>query len=207
MAITSDQKYRSFLAELSQVNDLIDRENFAEARAMGLKLRGAAAAAGIRSFHLQWSLAIACDYLGDFEMAFEAIREAVALDPLAIPGWKSFGIIVDHMRTALASPERAPDDGTTPRLYALLVSANEASIGCHLAMARYLQHTGHIEDARRILEAVTTLNPASAEAWLQLARVARAQGDADQARQAEMQATGLADGPALPFGHPGIARA
>jgi len=97
------------------------------------------------------------------------------------------------------------DDPEVPRLYALLLEAGEADLASHLAMVRFEVATGRLVEARTRVEAVTRLFPAR-EAWLLLARVARAQGDLDVAVKAETEAaTAVARDPL--FGVVGQAKA
>jgi len=88
-----------------------------------------------------WGLAVVCDGLGEFESAMAHIKEALEIDPLAIPYQRSFATIVDRIRRVLGEESRDPEDPTTPRLYQLLVESGEGDVGSHLAMARYLRHT------------------------------------------------------------------
>lgn len=206
MSIQSDEKVRSLLSDLTRVSDLIDREAYVEAREAALKLRAACVAHGLRSAHVEWNLAIACDYAGDYELAFEAIREAVRLDPVAGPMWNSFRIIVEHMRRAVSDP-KDDDEEKVGRLYELLVHANEATTPCHLAYARHLHAIGRLQESLRVLEALTTLNPANAEAWELLATVRRESGDEDGARRAQAEGAVVGDGLAIPFAVSARARA
>jgi len=183
-----DDPWRRQLHDLSRVRDLVDEGEFAKACEAALKLRGACAAAGIRSGYVAYNVAIACDLVNDLEAAFENIREAVALDPVSLPFRRSYAVIVERLRSALADPGRAADDPSTPRLYRMLAEADEATNTCHLAMARYQRAAGRPEQARRLLEAVVVLSPAFADGWRELAVLGRELGDADLARRAETEA-------------------
>ena len=61
----------------------------------------------------------------------------------------------------MSSPERAVDDPSTPRLYAILVRAGEAEVESHAAMARYHLATGNVPAAAAIADAAALLYPAS----------------------------------------------
>lgn len=207
MSIQSDEKVRSLLSDLTRVNDLIDREAYAEAREAALKLRAACLAQGLRSAHVEWNVAITCDYAGDYELAFQAIREAVRLDPVSGPMWNSFRIIVEHMRRAVSDPKEDDDEEKVGRLYDLLVHANEATTPCHLAYARHLLATDRLQESLRILEALTTLNPSNGEAWELLAKVRLKSGDEEGARRAQAEGAVVGDGLAIPFAVSARARA
>jgi hypothetical protein len=126
------------------------------------------------------------------------IRDA---DPMNPACQHSFDVIANRLRTALADPERAPDDDSTPRLYALLQAAGEADVTSHLAMARHLAHRGKHAAAMELLDAVTLLSPVSRDAWLQKASLARVLGDETLAVSCETQAAAISASD-VPFGVP-----
>ena len=191
MAIAADEPYRPLLQELAEISELVEKRDLEGARDKALALEAACAARGLRSAHVLWNLAIVRDYLGDFEMAFQSIREALDLDPVAPPLWQSYRIIVERMQRTLADPERPADDPVRPRLYALLAAANEVTLPCHLAMARYQRSVGKPQEAVRLLEAVTLLHPAWVPGWRELAVAARTAGHPELAERAETQAIAL----------------
>src|SRR3954462_4297018 len=154
-------RLQQLLGEMARARELTEQEHYEDARQTYLKLRAECARAGIRSAHVAWGLAVACDGLKDFEAAMTHIREALELDPLAMPYQRSFTVIIERVRKELGDPARDPADPTTPRLYHLLVQAGEGDVGSHLAMARHLSHTGDHVGAMKILDAVTALAPAS----------------------------------------------
>jgi hypothetical protein len=156
---------------------------------------------GVDSSYLAWGLAVANDFLGELEMGFAAITEAVTHDPMNVAVHRSFDLIANRLRAALADPSRALDEASTPRLYALLQGAGEADVPSHLAMARHLAHTGKQADAMRILDAVTLLSPVSKDAWEAKAALARATGGAELAARCEAEAAAVAAA-RVPFGVP-----
>jgi hypothetical protein len=164
-------------------------------------VRARACKLGLDSAYLVWGVAVTCDYLGELDVAFTAISESIAKDPLNPAAQHSFNIIASHIRDSLANPSRASDDPSTPRLYRLLLEAGEADVASHLAMARHLAHAGDREAAQRIVDAVTLLAPASRDAWVQKAALARAGDDEVLARECEAQAVALA-ATIVPFGIP-----
>jgi tetratricopeptide (TPR) repeat protein len=177
----------------------LEMELFDEARAAYLKLRGDCARAGIKSAHVAWGLAVTCDGLGEFETAMGHIREALEIDPLAIPYQRSFDVIVERLRKTLGDDTRDPGDPSTPRLYQMLVQAGEGDVNSHLAMARYHHHTGDNRAALKLLDAVTTLAPACRQAWAYKAVVARSAGDFQSASEAEIEAAALEGHERVPF--------
>ncbi|ACG75194.1 tetratricopeptide repeat protein [Anaeromyxobacter sp. K] len=204
--MTAKETTSRILAELRRAYQLVEEQRAPEALEIYRGLFAEARQAGLDSAHLHWACAVAADYTGELEMAFEQITTAIAKDPLAPPFRHSFDLISRHLRAALADPERDADDPSTPRLYALLQRSDEADVGAHLAMARFHLAKGHAAEARALLDAVTLLHPAAREAWELLGRAAREAGDATTAERARLEASALGDGE-LPFAIPGPASA
>lgn len=156
-----------------------------------LSLRGVLSEAlrqGMESAYLRFVLAQALDHHGEVEMAFDEIKKAMKLDPLALPIRHAFQDLASKIRASLAHPNRAADDPEVPRLYTVLLEAGEADLPAHLAMVRFELTTGKLAEARARVEAVTRLFPADREAWALLAQVARAQGENDVAVKADTEA-------------------
>lgn len=184
-----------------RAQELLDKGDFGNALKAFLDVKEQAAKLGIDASWPCWGIAICHDNMGDHAMAFESMRESLRVDPLNIGKQESYDMIVQHLRAALSARDRATEDASTPRLYALLVQAGEADVGAHLAMARHLAATTDHARAMRILDAVTTLNPANREAWERKAAVARTMGDAPLAHLCEAEAAACPTGSA-PFGLP-----
>ena len=98
------------------------------------------------------------------------------------------------------------DDPSTPRLYAILVVANEAAVESHAAMARYHLATGNVPAAAAIADAAVLLYPTSKAAWDAKAAVAIARGDTEGAELARIEGV-AAEAASMPFAVPGVARA
>ncbi len=199
MRPTLDVKLKAMLGEVAKARELTERAEFEEAKAAFLKLRAQCGKAGIKSAHVSWGLAIACDGLGDYEAALVHVREALTLDPLALPYVRSYNVIVERIREKLGDDTRAPDDPTTPPLYDLLLRAGEGDAKSHLAMARYHLHHGEATKAARLLESLATLAPSSRDAWRYLAVARRALGDDEGASRAEIEAAALEGHESLAF--------
>ena len=193
------------LGEMRRAYDLVQERRADEAVNVYRDVLAEARKVGLDSAHLHWAFAIACDYSGEMEMAFEQITLAIGKDPLAPPFRHSFEVITGRIQAALADPERAADDPSTPRLYALLQRGGTADVASHLAMARYHLATRKPAEARALVDAVTLLYPTSREAWEAKAAVAKATGDASAAEQARLEAAALQEEPA--FAIPGPASA
>lgn len=196
-----DLRMRDAVWETQRAARLLDEREWEKARDAFTALRGRVAKLGIDSAYVAWGLAVALDNLGELEMAFEAVGEAIALDPMNPAAHHSFDVVASRLRAALADPSRPPGDPSTPRIYALLQHAGEADVPSHLAMARHLAHAGEREAALRLLDAVTLLAPVSRDAWLQKAALARALGDEPLALQCDAQAAAVA-GSRIPFAVP-----
>lgn len=181
------------LGELRRAYDLVQERQATEAVEAYRAALAEARQAGLDSAHLHWAFSVACDYSGDLEMAFEQITIAIEKDPLAPPFRHSFELITGRIKAALADEQRAADDASTPRLYALLQRAGAADVASHLAMARYLVATGKAEHARALVDAVTLLHSGAREAWELKARLAAAAGDVATAEQARIEAAALGD--------------
>ncbi len=176
---------------LVRLREQLDAGEHAEARRGLAALRAECLRAGLASAHLSWMMAAACDGLGEWEAALTHAREALDQDPLALPYRRSYALILEHVREALADEDRTAGDPTTPRLYALLVEAGTVDAASHLAMARWHLHHGEPAGARRILEALVTLSPSHGAAWQLLAESSRAMGDEARAVEAVAVEAGL----------------
>jgi hypothetical protein len=183
-----------FLGEMRRASELVQERRFDEAIQVYRALIAEGRPLDLDTGHLHWACGVACDYAGELEMAFEEVTTAMAKDPLCLPFRSSFDVVTGRIRTALAEPGRAPDEPSTPRLYALLVRADEADVAAHLAMARYHLATGHPELAVTLVDAVTLLHPWARRAWTMKAELAAAAGDAAGAEHARLEAAALGDG-------------
>jgi tetratricopeptide (TPR) repeat protein len=182
-------KLEALLAKLRKA--LEERGDAEAAEALFRDVVAEAQRLGVASAYVHYVLAGALDRMGKLEMAFDELKKAVKAAPLALPVRQAFGDVAARLRAALADPARAADDEAIPRLYTLLVEAGEADLEAHLVMVRFAMATAQLERARALAEAVTTLFPASGEAWEALARVARVQGDVARAAAADAEAAGL----------------
>jgi len=196
-----DLRIRETVWESQRAGRLLDDRDWAAARDAFTAIRARVAKLGVESSYVIWGLAVALDNLGEIDMAFEAVSEAVQKDPMNPACHHSFDVIAGRLRAALCDAARTPDDPSTPRLYALLQRAGEADVPSHLAMARHHAHAGKHEQAMRLLDAVTLLSPVSRDAWLQKAALARALGAEVLAASCDAEAAVIA-GSDVPFGVP-----
>ncbi len=201
-----DKTMKNLLAGASKGYGLVERGEPREAIAVYGEVLALARKAGVDSAHLHWAYAVACDYAGELEMAFEQIQTAISKDPLALSFRTSFDVIGRRIREALADSDRRADDPSTPRLYALLLRAGEADVDSHVAMTRYQLATDKAPEARALAAALTLLYPMSPAAWEARAAVARAEGDVAATEEARLEAAALAV-TSPPFPVPGDARA
>jgi hypothetical protein len=196
-----DLRIRNVVWGSQRAAQLLDERKWDEARDAFTALRARAGKLGVDSSYLAWGLAVALDNLGDYEMAFETVSEAVLKDPMNPGCQHSFDLIANRLRAALADPDRALDDASTPRIYSLLQRAGEADVPSHLAMARHLAHAGKHTEAMCILDAVVLLAPVSRDAWLQKAAIARTAGDGALSASCDAQAVAISAFD-VPFGVP-----
>lgn len=204
--MTTKKTMDRLLGEMRRAWDLVQDRRTGEAVEVYRAVLAEARQVGLDSAHVHWAYGVACDNSGDLEMAFEQMTLAIAKDPLSPPFRHSFEIVTGRIKAALADPERAADDPSTPRLYALLVRADEVDVGAHLAMVRYHLATGNAEQARALVDAVTLLHAGSREAWEAKAKVAAAAGDTAGAEKARLEAAALTNGEPA-FAIPGPASA
>ncbi len=201
-----DRITERLLGRIGEARACLDKQDAAGAEAVMREVLAEAERAGICSSNAWWLLAVAHDNQGDLEPAFEAVLKAVALDPLEPNVRNSRDVIVRRIGEALAHPERADEDPSTPRLYRLAQRAGQVPLGAHLAMVRHHLASGAVAEARKLAEAVTIAFPVAPAAWRAKAKVARRLGDEEGARAAEAQAA-LAAPSDAPFGSPGVAEA
>lgn len=199
-AINIDQT----LARVRDAEQHLEERSVDKARSILLEIAAATNRAGVISPHLQWLLAVVHDQLGDREAAFSYITTAISMDPLSIACRHSFSVITAHIRADLRSPERSADDASTPKLWELLARSGEADDETHVVMARYQFAKGNTVEAQRILDCLTTLNPACKEGWALKSIVAAKLGDQRLAEQAAAEAAVLGVRP-VPFCIPGRA--
>ncbi len=195
----TDPKFKELDIVNRQAQELLDKGDWAGGLKAFQEVAERARALGIDTSWASWGLAICHDNLGDHGMAFESMRESLRIDPLNLGKQATYDQIVQHMRAALASPDRAEDDPTTPALYEQLARAGEADVGAHLAMARHLIAAGDADQAFDLLHAVNLLYPGHRQAWERKAAAARLTGHEELAVQAEIEAAGCATA-GEPFG-------
>ncbi len=186
--------------------ELVNEGNPAEAVKASRWAIAEAGKLGVTSAAIFWHAAVANDYAGNWEDAFENITRALALDPLAEPYRRSFTIIADRIRAALTAEDRAADDPSTPRLYDLVLRAGEATAECHAAMARYALATGDVGKAKAIADATALLHPAAAMAWKCKAEVAAKLDDTATVQACAVELAALGESFPL-FAVPGVAMA
>lgn len=134
---------------------------------------------GLPYARIAWELCIVLDNLGETEEAVQMGVEAVDQDPLAPEYRHSLFLATEKLKSEVSGLD--PEDPSIPRLHALLAANDAAEEDTHIALARHLLVRGEGAQARRLLEAVTTLAPNCTEAWRLQAQVNEAVGD-DEAR-------------------------
>lgn len=190
---------RLMVADVARVHEHGERREYAEGKALALKVRGGLDLAGVTSPHLCWLLAVLSNDLGELEEALKYITEATALDPLEPGIIRSFEVITNRIRQALIDPERDVADESTPRLHGMLVQAGKADELAHIAMARHLAEVGKGDDALALLDAVVLLSPTCRDAWVVKSIVAKNLGRDEEAAVAHAQAIACEGGGQVPF--------
>lgn len=186
MKTRPNREMKNLLMELKRADDLMEKEQWAQARDILRRGRATAREQGLPYGLIAWRLCICLDNLGDVEDALRAAVEAIDHDPLAHPFRNSFHIVAHRLRGMIAAAEIG--DPAVPRQYALLVENDAAEDDTHVAMARHLFHAGEAAQAARLLDAVTTLSPTCAPAWRLRAEVARSLDDEDAATRCDFEA-------------------
>lgn len=187
------------VADVARVHEHGERREYAQGKALALKVRGGLDLAGVASPHVCWLLAVLSDDLGEQEEAFRYITEATALDPLEPGIIRSFDIITDRIRRALIDPERDLADESTPRLHGMLVQAGKADELAHIAMGRHLAEVGKGDEALALLDAVVLLSPGFRDGWVAKAIVAKSLGRHEEAAVAHAQTIACEGGGQMPF--------
>lgn len=186
-----NREMKNLLGELKRADDLMDKEQWAQARDILRRGRAAARKEGLAYGLIAWRLCICLDNLGEVEDAFRAAVEAIDQDPLAHPFRHSFTVVGHRLRDIVTAAEIGGP--AVPRQYALLVENDAAEDDTHVAMARHLVHAGEAAQAARLLDAVTTLSPNCAEAWRLRAEVERSLGNEDDAARCDLEAMASED--------------
>lgn len=182
----ADERMRAALVVAIRASQELEAGDLRQALSSLSEVRGRLDTLQLTSGWVEWGTAACLDNLGDLTMAFDKIQDALRLDPLSPSSVRSFEIIAQRLREAVASA--SPTDPSVPKLYELLRRAGQANVPTHLAMVRHLCATGDLEQAASIAEAVTTLSPVSRDAWRARADVARRRGDKTSAATFEAEA-------------------
>lgn len=193
------------IAVMQRAHQLDQEKKGPDAAAAYLEALALAERWGLAGAYLLWHVATSHDRIGEHEMAFKHIVRGLELDPLAAPLRQTFDEVCEHLRAALAYPNRDASDPSTPRYYDLLVRAGEADVRSHEAMARWCAATGDHARARVLADALTMLNPLDASAWRCAAEVARLAGDESRASEC-LAEVGVLEAEASPFPAKEVAR-
>lgn len=187
--------------DISEARDCLDREEWAPARDKYLAVQEKAEGLGIESPYLLWALSLAHEQLDDAEESFRLVSAAIVADPMHPTLAKRFSEAAAAMRQRLELASRSPEGQHPARIYQALLRSGEADAGSHVAMARVQLAQGEVQEARKLLESTTLLEPSRIEAWRLRADVARKQGDTAAAAEADSQVAAL-EGREAPYGVP-----
>ncbi len=197
-----DVRMRKLQGLAARGTEAFQAQDFLSALQHYRELLGQLDALGLKSAWVHWALAVTHDNLEEFDMALNAIRKSLTMDPLSPSAQHSFEIIAGRVRDQLhALP---PEDPSIARLYGLLQQSGDVDVSTHLVMARHFAATARPERAEQLLAALSLTAPASRDVWNERARLARQKGDLAAAAEfeAESQARALRDIPfAIPTPH------
>ena len=200
------QKLEAIIEQIDRAEALSDENDFGEARDALLAVDAECARERLESGFLNWRLCVVFDILEEHELAFKYVQQALRMDPLAPPFRNSFGVVVKRIQKAILEAEPGEEDFVS-RYYELLVNAGEGNDAVHIAMARDLNARGEHERALGLMNALTVLSPGCRDAWLARAAICRSLGDHEAAREADVEAAALTEGPKVPFAVSGSAEA
>ncbi|SRR6266567_333452 len=179
------------VALLERGHKHLDSQQFLDAKECFLQALGEANAMGISSASVHWSLAVALDYGGEVDLAYEHASKAVELDPFAGPFRRSLTVIERRIFAFLGDRDRPDEHDLVPRVYGALLARSAATLEAHVAMVRHLVAIGGAGSALGKAEALVSRFPGRPEAWAVKAHVLRHQGDEVGAAEAESQAATL----------------
>ena len=180
---------RSLMEGATEAKALFDNKQFDEAAAAYNTLLAKLSALGLKSPFLWWHLAIALDYSGKVDHAFEACLKSVNEDPLYAGPLNSFDIICSRLHERLL--ELVENDPRIPKWFGMLSKVGRVELDARLLMVRHLSAVGKAAEALRQAEALTLLFEDSQQAWQTLAALARDAGLAERAAEAEATAQAL----------------
>ena len=180
-----DIRMRALVGQAGSANKkLAEREH--ESALIDLRaLEGRLAQLGLQSSWVKWALAVSLDMTGEHLAAFEKIGEALMLDPLNPANHQSYEIIVNRLRAFIT--DATEGDPQIAAIYARLQRENECDVATHVCWAGYLAFTRKLDEAAKVLAAVTLLAPASIDAWKARAAVESARGLETEAAECRAQ--------------------
>ncbi len=180
-----DIRMRALLGQANVANKkLADREH--ESALVDLRaLEGRLTQLGLHSSWVKWALAVSLDMTSEPIAAFDKIGEALVSDPLNPANHQSYEIIVNRLRAIIA--DATEGDPQIAAIYARLQREDECDVATHVCWAGYLAFTRKLDEAAKVLAAVTLLAPASIDAWRARAAVEAARGRATEAAECQAQ--------------------
>jgi tetratricopeptide (TPR) repeat protein len=195
------QELDQLFHDLEAARATLDRDEVEPARKAFARVRRWAKRLGVRSSYLLWSLSHLHQRQGRVEWAYRAIGEALVMDPLHPNLQERFAELARAVREALERRSHAATDRSCRRLYDALLRTGEADWTSHLAIARHDLARGRVEEAGKVLGALTLLEPNRAEAWRMYAEQARKAEDLDRF-EACLARAGAAEVAVTPYGTP-----
>ena len=184
-----DIRMRALVGQASAANKKLAERDHESALIDLRALEGRLAQLGLQSSWVKWALAVSLDMTGEPLAAFDKIGEALVIDPLNPANHESYEIIANRLRAMIADATQG--DPQIADIYARLQRENECDVTTHVCWAGYLAFTRKLDQAAKVLAAVTLLAPASIDAWRARAAVEAARGNATEAAVCQAQLTVL----------------
>lgn len=171
---TNNKAVEKLARAVTKAERLAEEQRHEEALKLINDIQGQAARVGVQSAYLHWLKAVLLDTapapLTRHDQALEQIQAAITLDPLSVPFRNSRRAILHNLKALIADPHQSTVD--VPRIWALLVDVGEADDESHLALARHHLAVGALDDALKVLTALTVLSPSNPRAWTMRVEVA-----------------------------------
>lgn len=174
MTTTNNKTIEKLARAVTKAERLAEEQRHEDALRLIEDIQAQAAGIAVESAYLHWLKAVLLDTapppFSRPEQALVEIQAAISIDHLSVPFRNSRRAILHSLKGLLADPQRSTVD--VPRIWALLVDEGEADDESHLALARHHLAVGALDEALKVLTALTILSPSNPRAWTMRVEVA-----------------------------------